>query len=480
MGESLGSNTITSTLDLIGILTVFWEWLVMLSLAFWIGMLVIKCIVLNGFEQSSILLARSEKWSQPLQWICLLVLLVSQIVTLILQVTLFSQSQNAGPLDPATSGQTVIQSSYGFLWIARIIFILGSLGLLWWATSRQNQLRLSQPFTIVWLILAGLVLLTYPFTDDVAQLNTQLYIYAIVLIWLSLAAQYIWFGGLAYLAYVLIPLLKTIEAGRRNEILTNLLRRFHPLMLITMCVLFVSELYLTRISLSNIQQFRTTSYGRASLVKWVLILMMILFSAYTFFVLRPKLSTSTTLQSVNTGISARDMHRVALNQTTRSVQRLFSIQSWLGVAVLLCAALMTIFVPPIGLPGENSRQNIPSSGTPANTNATQTKQVDNLSVMLAVTPAVTGVSNTVIVTLTDTHSGKPVTNAHIEISPNMELMNMGTVQATMTGGTPAYKATFAQGTTFSMSGIWDIKLIIQLPNQGPLIIVFTILFLSRL
>jgi uncharacterized membrane protein len=47
----------------------------------------------------------------------------------------------------------------------------------------------------------------------------------------------------------------------------------------------------------------------------------------------------------------------------------------------------------------------------------------------------------------------------------MELMDMGTVRATMMGGTPTYRATFAQDITFSMTGTWDITLSIQLPNQ---------------
>lgn len=456
------------------ILAVFWEWLILLSLAFWIGMLVIQGFVLHGFEQSSPLLARAKKWTQPLQWICLLVLLIGQIVTFILQAAQLAQAQNGGSLALATSAQILIQSTDGFLWVARIIYILGSLALLGWATSQSHSARL---FLIAWLILAALIVLTYAFTDQVAQSNTQFHVYAIVLVWFSLVAQSTWFGGLACLGYVLLPLIKTIEAERRNEILTDVLSRFHRLTLIAICVLFVSELYLTMISLSNTQQFISTSYGRAILVKWILLLIMILFSACAFFVLRPALST---LPPANIEIAAQDIHRAALRWRTRNLQRLFSIQASLGMAVLLCAALLTILVPPIVFPAKNARQHIPPSTTPTSTSTTQTKQVNNLSVMFTVTPGVTGVSNTVIVRLTDAHSGKAVTNAHIEISPNMELMNMGTVQATMTGGTPAYKATFAQGTTFSMSGIWDIKLIIQLPDQSPHTIIFSVLFLSPL
>ena len=256
----LGPSTsnILPTLDLIGILAVAWEWLITVALTFWIGILVIEGIVYNGKEQSSALLIHSRKQTQPLQWFCLLALLIGEIIVLILRAAQFTQSLTGNTLDPVVLGQILFQSTYGSLWIARVIFILGSLGLLWWTTNQQNQpnstrnrkrsgfsrhrdyltqeqflvkkgaqvaesqsttsLALSsslRAFTIAWLILAGLILITYALSGDAAQRDAQLPIYAIVLGWLSLAAQYTWFGGLAYLGYVLLPLLSIIEPDRR-------------------------------------------------------------------------------------------------------------------------------------------------------------------------------------------------------------------------------------------------------------------------
>ena len=439
----------------------------MLSLSFWIGMLVIPGFVLDGSGYSSTLRTRVEKWTQPLQWVCLLVLLISQGVTFILQM---AQSQNSSALGLATAAQTLIQSPYGFLWIARIICILGSLALLGWTTTQSHAVRF---FLIVWLFLAALILLTYAFTNPIAESNAQFHVYAIVLLWFSSSAQSTWFGSLACISYVLLPLMKMIEPEYRNAILTSMLRRVRHLLLIAICILSVSELYLAMISLNSTQQFISAPYGRALLVKWLLLLTMILFSACLFFVLRPQLSSSPP---VDRQAPAQGIHRTALKRTTRTLQRLFSIQAWLGIAVLLCAALLTTLVPPFIFSGENARQHIPPSATATDTNTTQTKQVGNLSVMLKITPGVAGQANTAIVTLTDTRTSKELTDAHIEIYPNMELMPMPSVQASMIGGTPEYRVTFAQGTTFSMSGVWDIRLVIKLPDQTPLVVVFTMQF----
>ena len=484
----LASGKVFPPLNMIGILAIAWEWLIMLALTFWIGRLVIEYVVYNREEKSSSLLILSRKRVQLLEWLCLTILVIGEIVTLILRAAQVTQSLNGNTLDLAILGQILFQSIYGLLWFVRLILIFGLQGLLWWTTNRQ---RLAAPtgkqahldFTLVLLIVAGLILLTYALSEQDAQLTAQLHTYAVVLDWFSLAAQCIWFGGLAYFGYVLLPLLSLIEPDRRAGILTFLLRRFYPLMLVAICVLFASELYLTTVSLSNIKQFITETYGRTLLVKWILILIMIIFSAYAFFVLyRKPVRQATLLPLVNAEAPVQHIRQPGLNQTTRSLRQVFSIQSWLAVAVLFCTALISFFATPIVFSNTNSSQhvltgNVPT-GTPPDTLPTQTKQVGSLSVMLTVTPSKIDVANTVIVRLTDVRSGKPLTSARIEISTNMVVMDMGTVRATMTGGTPAYKATFAPYITFSMSGVWDIKLTIQLPEQTSLKVVFTVLFIS--
>ena len=60
---------------------------------------------------------------------------------------------------------------------------------------------------------------------------------------------------------------------------------------------------------------------------------------------------------------------------------------------------------------------------------------------------------------------QPVTDARVQLSTNMEIMNMGTFHATVSGGNPTYIATFGN-TAFSMSGLWDIVVRISRPNAA--------------
>jgi len=78
------------------------------------------------------------------------------------------------------------------------------------------------------------------------------------------------------------------------------------------------------------------------------------------------------------------------------------------------------------------------------------------------------------VTLRDA-SGRPVKGAQVQLDTDMQIMNMGTTHKTVSGGNPAYVAVFANGEGFSMSGLWDIIVRVQLPNQQPVQALFQVM-----
>lgn len=523
-GETiLGPSTsnILPVLDAIGILSVAWEWLVLLALTIWVGLLVVEGLILAGGERTSNLLTEARKRARPLQWLCLSALLVGELITLFLRATQLSQGLNGSGIALSTFGYILFETSYGYLWLLRIALILIALGFFWWTTrprgnnslarrtrkagrrfqkmrqrvqrvqrvnqeadNRKNDVSTeenatltstrAQGPTIIWLLLAGLILLTLALSGDTAALS-QTPISAAVMDWLYLAARSIWLGGIAYLGYVLLPLLPVVEPDHHSEILSLLLRRFHPLMLGTLGVFLVSGLFLTETSLSQAQQFISDPYGRTLLVEWILIAAMILLSAYVLFMLHPKLSRQALLLPVvNAELPARRTRQTALDQTARHLKGAFRIQSWLGIGVLFCAALMSFFAPPIVFPNLNYAQNaISSAASPTSLN-TQTQKAGNLTITLQVLPGKVHYANTVIVSMVNSSSGKLVTNAEVKMSIVMAEMDMGTANTTIKGKNPTYIAAFDSDTTFSMPGAWDIGLSIQRPNERPVEAIFTV------
>ena len=319
--------------------------------------------------------------------------------------------------------------------------------------------------TLAWLILAGLVLLTIAFSADTAQLAQQ-QISAVVLNWLQLLAQAAWFGGAAYLGFVLLPLLPTIASDSHGELLVNVLRSYTPLLLAALGVLCISELFLIETTISDASQWLNDPYGRALLINILLLVLMLIFTGYSFFYLLPKLRRQMILLPVvNADLPVRRTRRSVLEQTESSLKRAMHILAIMGAFVLLCTAFMGFFAPPIVFPPLDTGA---ISSHPTNGQATQTQQVGNLSVSLEVVPAQADTSNTVIITLKD-HSGTPVTDAHVRISTNMELMNMGTARKDLLAqdGSSTYVAVFSAGQAFSMAGSWDVTLSIQRPNSAP-------------
>ncbi len=516
-------------LDFIGGLSIAWEWLVLAALTFWIGILVVEGLLLGNDAESRAtdILARVRKQSIPLQWLCLSAFLVGEVVILLLRsIALSNIVSGNGGIDFGTLGQELFATRYGSLWIVRIVLVIIALLLLRWSyrktgkatktarllqgnseraggggssgnsnfsklrqrvtqeqhlTGEHPVLPAPEPsivadtrgYTVIGLVLAGILLLTFALTSDMAQL-AQPHVSAIVLAWLYLASRSIWLGSLTYLGYVLLPLLPNIEQDRQASLLTAMLRRFHPLLLGTVGVVLISGLYLGESSIFDPQQLINDPYGRSLLVTLVLVALMLLLSASIIFILRPKLARQATLLPViDAELPTRRTRQSALEHTVRSIKRAAIVLSWLGAGVLLCASLMAFFAPPIVFPTIDYATAANSSAAPLQGINAQTEQVGTLSVTLQVSPGRSGYANTVILTINDS-AGNPVTDAQVQLTTNMVIMNMGTTHITIAGGNPTYIATFAQQTAFSMSGLWDITVRIQLPHQAAVQSIFQV------
>lgn len=132
-----------------------WEWLVLLALAFWVGM-----PVFEGVARASSLLARVQKQTRLLQWLCLAVLFVGNIVVLILR-----GSQLTAALDLIALGRILFTSTYGALWLARLGLILLAAGMPMFTRRRRRAAAIAR------LVLAGLILLTLIYAGTVVAPN---------------------------------------------------------------------------------------------------------------------------------------------------------------------------------------------------------------------------------------------------------------------------------------------------------------------
>ncbi|GAC1390334.1 MAG: copper resistance CopC/CopD family protein [Ktedonobacteraceae bacterium] len=496
-------------LDLLGMLAVAWEWLVMAALTFWVGILVTERLILIRTEHVVDLLDRAKRQALPLQWLCLSALLVGEIVTLVLRSVHITRALNNGVLDFSALPALLTETLYGYIWIARSSLIILALVLLWWMTRSQREavteqtsqrttsaartgpLRLQQAgslstttgsmkavaksdtlptttiplqrYTGVWFLLAGLIICTYALTENAVSV-IQPHISAIVLSGLALLAQCVWFGGLAYLGYVVLPLLSIVDLDSNTETMVAFLRRMTPFIISGIGIQIVGLLFLSETTISTPQLLVDDPYGRSLLVRLILVALILLTSLYVLFVLRPKLARQTILLPVvNAELPARRTRQSALERTTRHLKAMVNIQVLLGAGILLGAALMSFYAPPIVFPAI-SYANPPAAATPTTGN-TQQQKVGTFTVGLQVLPGRVNSANTVIVSLTDAN-GKSITNAKVQLIANMQGMDMGTAIQKATTRNATYVATFAPGEAFSMSSLWNIDIRFQVPGQA--------------
>ncbi len=508
------------TLDVLGVLGIGWEWLVLAALTFWVGILVTERLILVRAERVVDLLDRARRQALPLQWLCLSALLVGELVTLILRSIQITRVLNNDILDFSALPVLLTETSYGRLWIVRGILIMFALIMLWWMTRslreeaieqtpqrtismvRPGPLRLQQAgsslvtttgtikavpengtlhtttaplqrYTYLWFLLAGLIICTYAPTENAVSV-IQPHVSAIIVSGLSLIAQCIWFGGLAYLSYVVLPLLSIVDLDSNTETIVAFLRHMTPFILSGIGVQIVCLLFLSETTLNAPHLLLDDPYGRSLLVRLILVALTFLASLYVLFVLRPKLARQAILLAVvNAELPARRTRQSALEHTTRHVKTMVNMQTLLGAGILLCAAFMSFYAPPIVFPnGAYAHSSV--MATPTTTANVQQQKVGSYTVGLQVLPGRVTSADTVVVTLTDAR-GKPVTNASMQLITNMQLMNMGTTteQAVMHNAT--YRATFAQGVAFSMSGLWNITVRFQQPGQVAQKVVFQVM-----
>ncbi|HEV2661233.1 MAG TPA: hypothetical protein VGU68_11570, partial [Ktedonobacteraceae bacterium] len=491
-------------------LSIAWEWLASAALVLWIGILGIERFVLTGSEETAALVARIKRQTYSLQWLCLGTVFVGELVSLILRSNRLSQQVSSTGFDFTTLSQLLVNTNYGHFWLVRISLIACAMGLLYWTGSKQAQkpapepprpvnrtgpLRITQDlrtnntgslvkerveieapspvlptttqrYLTIWLLLAGLIVLTQSLSSEAAQV-LQPHISAIVLDWLYRAALGIWFGGVAYLGYIVLPLLPRVELEHRAETVALLLRRMVPYLLVGIGTVLLSALFSAEASLSNGQQLFDDPYGRTLFVQLSLLALALLLSLYALFALRSRFThQALLLPVVNAEMPARRTRQSALDQTWDRLKRVLNVQTWLAAGILLCGSLLSFYAPPIVFP------NITYSNPPAVVQATptasiaptQTQRIGGLSLALQVLPGRAGQANTVTLAIADS-KGSPVTNARVNLSVNMQIMDMGIAHKTVNGGHPTYSATFDKSASFAMAGLWVIHVSIQRPGQ---------------
>jgi putative copper export protein len=233
------------------------------------------------------------------------------------------------------------------------------------------------------LLLGAALLVAFALSGHAAAVPTPKLGYSLSVDLLHLLGNAVWAGGLLYIGFVIVPVLRRLSIRQHARVLALGLPAFSVLATVSVVVLAATGSLNATIRLTSWQQFLTTPYGWILAVKIEFFLLMVLLSVYHAFYLRPRLaqaltsseevvvgtpgqalvgvghaSAARTAQATNNAPGTDDMagERDEEEVSERAQHLAERLEGWLrreamlGVAVLFCVALLGAFAGTLAPP----------------------------------------------------------------------------------------------------------------------------------
>jgi copper transport protein len=428
----------------------------------------------------------------------LIVLFLANIGVLVGQSLNLSGGDLASALSPALLAGLVTSGRFGTFWMMREVVILIAMAPALYMLFQQQRPRIARTvLPIVNLFLASALLIAITMSGHAAAVNPNIVSYAIVIDWLHLLAASLWVGGMIYIATNYLPVLRRVQIPQPARSLVTVLPYFSPLAIAGVLLMATTGPFSAAFHLTSWQQFLSTAYGRALLVKIALVGGLLVTSAIHVGILRPRLkkeyqkyvyvanrwhtaqaegeiteqnrtSTLNGQQSVTmtaepnraTKLLAQQvrLREGRLTNKTLLLKRVLRWEPVLGVGVLICVGLMNVFagtLSPIAVAQQQQTGNKPQPY-----HATVRTTDGKFTATLSVNPNRFG-TNVFTVSVVDTSTGVPATNIGVSLYTTMLDMDMGTDTVNLL---PDGKGHFSGTGDLSMPGDWQIRIQIRTPD----------------
>lgn len=406
------------------------RWLTFLLLFLLLGGLAFRPLLLDPTmralgrhtDELTPVLVRRWLW---LAWPALGLLIVVSFAALV-----FQAASAAGlPLGEVLSGRAVsrllMSTRYGWLWLVRIVLLVGLAGTLAWIAAA--------PWTssrVAWWVgvaTSGLALLTISASGHASAVPERPLL-AIAMDWLHMAAAGLWVGGLVHLGLTLPAALARVDAGERRAVLGRLVPRFSVVAGVAVAVLVATGVYSSLLHVPSLAALMDTTYGAALTMKLLIFAVLLGIAAINLLVIHPRFRAA---------LASRRKR-----QDDASGRRAFR---WLVLGEVVAAVLVLAVTGVLtGLPPAGSIGLEPQP-------VSETQPAGAVNVAFAVRPNQAG-ENRIELALTDAR-GAPVVDAQrVTLILTMLDMEMGSREVTPEPSEPGRYG--VQGSQLSMAGHW--------------------------
>src|SRR6266571_3666888 len=401
--NALGGNTLTGLytgqLDGPTLFNLIMITLVELGAVFWVGAQLWLLFVLQPSSEDHEELNESnrqvqQRFEQRFSLPTLLVLLLANVGVLLGQAINITGGNVATAFAPTLLGGLVASGQFGTFWLVRVIVIVLAIRLSLYRLQAYRlrpgtRPRLANSFTLWANLVLGLALfIAIAMSGHAAATSSNTRVYALIGDWLHLVAAALWVGGMMFIATSYLPILRRSTVGERAHSLVTMLPYYSPWAVVGVIIMAVTGPFSATVHLSSWEQLLSTAYGRALVVKILLVGALLLTSAIHVGLLRPRLKKEyqkytyavQRLQSVQAekapsptvlNVPSRSSTAAMRSPTDRTEEeptratrliagqvrlregglakktnRMTAILRWepvLGVAVLVCVGLMNVF-----------------------------------------------------------------------------------------------------------------------------------------
>jgi copper transport protein len=404
-----------------------------------------------------------RRWSIP----ALLVLLVANVGVLVGQGLSISGGQWGGAFSPQLLGELASSGRFGIFWTMREVVVAVALVVALYMLFFKQRPRLVNTILPSLNLLLGLMLfIAITMSGHASAVSSNLVVYAVVLDWLHLLAAALWVGGMMYIATTYLPVLKRRPIAEQAHSLITLLPYYSPLAIAGVIIMAISGPFSATVHLNSLQQLFDTAYGRALIIKILLVGALLITSAIHVLLLRPRLAKEYKKHAYALeGVAFNQAQQVKMRERHLTAQtlRLSTILRWeplMGVAVIVCVGLMNVFAGTLS-PIAVAQQQQPATSTAQAFNTSLQTKDNKFTVKLNVNPNRFG-TNIFTVTVIDNSTAKPTTNVGVSLYTTMLDMDMGTDSVNLR---PDGKGHFSAPGDLAMSGNWQLRIQIRTPDD---------------
>ena len=488
--------------------------LVELGAVFWVGAQLWLLFVLQPSSEDHEELNESnrqvqQRFEQRFALPTLLVLLLANVGVLLGQAINITGGNVATAFAPTLLGGLVASGQFGTFWLVRVIVIVLAIRLSLYRLQVYRlrpgtRPRLANSFTLWANLVLGLALfIAITMSGHAAATSSNTRVYALIGDWLHLVAAALWVGGMMFIATSYLPILRRSTVAERARSLVTLLPYYSPWAVVGVIIMAVTGPFSATVHLNSWEQLLSTAYGRALVVKILLVGALLLTSAIHVGLLRPRLKkeyqkyayAAQRLQFVQAEKEANrtavGVPPIASTATTRShtgqaeeeppratrliagqvklregrlakkTKRMTAILRWepvVGVAVLVCVGLMNVFAGTLSPTATAQPQ---PTGTARAFHTTVKTADGKFTIALTVNPNTAG-PNVFTVSVIENSTGKQTTNVGVSLYTTHLDMDMGTDNVNLQ---PDGKGHFSATGDLVMGGHWQIRIQIRTPDN---------------